>query len=471
MQSTPKIGLLPLYLSLYDQTSPERRRGFDPMMATIVQSLEDAGIQVVQSGICCVRSEFEAAVRLFEREEVALIVTLHLAYSPSLESADALVATKIPILMLDTTMDYSFGPDVDRERIFYDHGIHGVQDLASVLRRRSRDFKVVAGHVTESDVLERTKTIALAAHAARRLRNTRALRIGAPFGGMGDFAVEDEVMAEALGITVDQVTTEALVARMADVSDAAIEEERARDLARFDVEADEATHRRSLRVGLALRRLLDEGGYAAFSMNFLAFESGKAGSVDTVPFLEASKAMARGIGYAGEGDVLTAALVGALSATYGKTSFTEIFCPDWHGDSLFLSHMGEINPDIAAAKPRLVELDFPYTSALNPLIPACGFGPGPATLVNLAPGPSEGFGLVVAEVDMLADTANPAMHQSIRGWMRPHGRFFTNSIATFLERYSLCGGTHHSALVYGHRTKEMEHFAEFAGLAGANTVS
>ncbi|MCL4377237.1 MAG: hypothetical protein M1409_02460 [Actinobacteria bacterium] len=32
----------------------------------------------------------------------------------------------------------------------------------------------------------------------------------------------------------------------------------------------------------------------------------------TIPFLEASKSMARGIGYAGEGDVLTAALTGSL---------------------------------------------------------------------------------------------------------------------------------------------------------------
>jgi len=34
--------------------------------------------------------------------------------------------------------------------------------------------------------------------------------------------------------------------------------------------------------------------------------------------------MSRGIGYAGEGDVLTAALTGALLSVYPDTSFTEV---------------------------------------------------------------------------------------------------------------------------------------------------
>ena len=113
------------------------------------------------------------------------------------------------------------------------------------------------------------------------------------------------------------------------------------------------------------------------------------GSLNAVPFLEASKAMARGVGYAGEGDVLTAALVGALSRAFGDTTFTEIFCPDWSGNSLFLSHMGEMNPDIAGEKPRLVEKPFPYTQAQNPAILACAPKPGPAVFVNLTPGPDD----------------------------------------------------------------------------------
>jgi L-arabinose isomerase len=471
MKQQPKIGLIPLYLKLYDKTDPGRREKFAPFLSAIDASFSDDGIDVVQSDICCVAPEFQQAVSLFERQCVDLIVAVHLAYSPSLEAADALAGTTLPLVLLDTTMDYGFGAHVDPARIFCNHGIHGVQDLASVLRRRSKSFAIVAGHVTESNVLGRAKDVARAAHAARRLRTTRALRIGPSFEGMGDFAVDDALMREALGIAVDQITRDDLAAAVAEVSPKAVEEEARLDRERFEPALDAEVHLRSLRVGLGLRQVLDRGAYSAFSMNFLAFDSTDT-LADTVPFLEASKAMARGIGYAGEGDILTASLVGALGASFGKTTFTEIFCPDWQGGSLFVSHMGEINPEVAARKPQLIELDFPYTPARNPAIPACALAPGKATLVNLAPGPNDTFGLIAAEVEVLPEPQDTTMGACIRGWIRPPCSTVPSESAgrgarcpeAFLEQYSRSGGTHHSALVYGERIEAVRAFGAFAGL-------
>ena len=68
-------------------------------------------------------------------EGVDAIITLHLAYSPSLESAEVLAQSRLPVIMLDTTPDRDFGGHVDPMRLLDNHGIHGVQDLASVLRR------------------------------------------------------------------------------------------------------------------------------------------------------------------------------------------------------------------------------------------------------------------------------------------------------------------------------------------------
>jgi L-arabinose isomerase len=458
MKAQPTIGLLPLYLQLYDKTDPGRRRKFEPFLATIAQALEDDGVTVTRGDICCVEWEFRQAVERFEKAGVDLMVGVHLAYSPSLESAGPLMNTRIPLLLLDTTMDYDFGPTVDPARISFDHGIHGVQDLASVLRRHKRPFQIVAGHVTESDVMQRAVGVARSAYAARRFRQTRAMRVGESFRGMGDFAVEARVLRDVFGITVDTVGIDELSNEIGQVTSKEVAEEMRLDRERFRVEANEETHQRTVRVSLGLRRLLERGGYSAFSMNFLAFDHAER-PADTVPFLEACKAMARGMGYAGEGDVLTACLVGALSAAFGSTTFTEIFCPDWKGDSLFLSHMGEVNPDIAAEKPRLVEMDFPYTDAKNPAIPACAFMPGAATLVNLAPGPDDSFGLVAAEVEVLGDSVHPGMRDSIRAWIRT-----SCSLGSFLEQYSRLGGTHHSALVYGKQSEALQAFASFVGL-------
>ena len=164
------------------------------------------------------------------------------------------------------------------------------------------------------------------------------------------------------------------------------------------------------------------------------------------------------IASAREGDVLTAALVGALNRAFGRTTFTEIFCPDWAGNALFLSHMGEINPEVVGGPARLCERPFPFTKAQRPAIVTGAPRPGPATLVNLSPGPDDTFRLLIVPVEVLADTANPAMRGIVRGWIRPSG-----PVPQFLERYSELGGTHHSALVLGHHTEALTAFAEYRG--------
>ncbi|MBN1417230.1 MAG: hypothetical protein JXP34_00550, partial [Planctomycetes bacterium] len=273
MTRRPRIGLLPLYLELYDRTFPDLRRAFDPFIETILSGFASRGVEAVLGGISRIEAEVRDAVRGFEREGVDLIVTLHLAYSLSLESAGVLAETPLPILILDTTMDPSFGRDVDPARILYNHGIHGVQDLASMLRRRGKTFEIVAGHALESDVVARAAGFARAAHAARRLRGLRVLRIGEPFPGMGDFDVAPETLRAKLGVQVDPIAPEDLASAVRAVPDEAIAAEIRADGEAYEIAAPMEVHRRSVRLGLGLRRRLEEGRYDAFTMSFLAFRS------------------------------------------------------------------------------------------------------------------------------------------------------------------------------------------------------
>lgn len=454
----PVAGLLPLYLSLYDEIFPEMRLDFEPFMERIEQGLREQGIDVHRAPICCLDEEFRSAIAHFEARQVDLIFTLHLAYSPSLESVGALAATKIPVVILDTTTDLRFGLDVDPERISYNHGIHGVQDLANMLRRHEKPFCIVAGHLDNSPVLARAAMLARAAAASHLLRSMRVLRLGESFRGMGDFAVAESVLKEKLGVSVKTVDPSILEPWISNISASEIAAEAERDHAVYTVEASAEVHQRSLRVGLGLRALLEEEHYGAFSANFLAFNN-PDGLVDNVPFLEASKAMARGLGYAGEGDVLTAALVGALNRAFGRVNFTEIFCPDWEGGTIFLSHMGEFNPACAGARARLIEKPFPFTAAQNPAILTAPPLPGPAVLVNLNPGPQNTFSLILAPVDVLGEATHPAMQDVVRGWFRP-----SCPMEDFLERYSTLGGTHHSALVHGGSVEALAAFATFTGI-------
>ena len=458
MRRRPRMGLLPFYLKLYDEASPDLRGKAAPLIGKVAEALTKRGVDVKVAPICCVEAEFRQAVDDLKSADVDLLGTLHLAYSPSLESAAALAESGLPICVMDTTPDFEFGRDVDPEKIGLNHGVHGVMDLTCMLIRLGKPFRIVSGHYEESDVLDRAAGVARAALAARRLRSARVLRVGEAFRGMGDFSVDEAVLRETIGPTVAQIGLEDLADAAAGVTPEQIAEEMASDRAAFDCQAPEDVHERSTRVGLGLRRLLDEGAFGAFTVNFLAFDRAE-GPASTVPFLEASKAMARGCGYAGEGDALTAALVGALNQGLGATTFTEIFCPDWKGGTLFLSHMGEINPEVSADKPRLVEKPFPFAPARNPAVLACAPRPGPAVYVNLAPGPEDTFTLIAAPVECLGDATHEEMLTKVRGWVRP-----PCNLEDFLEEYSLLGGTHHSALVMTDDLESIAAFAEFAGL-------
>jgi L-arabinose isomerase len=458
LKNPPLAGLLPLYVDLYDQTLPSLRGEVEPFIMQVVKALERLGIQVVHAPICCTHEQVAAALRTFEVASVHALLTLHLAYSPSLESADELCAFPRPLILLDITPDKDFGQDVDPIRLLRNHGIHGVQDLASVLHRREKRYDIVTGHLDNPEIPGWIGSLMRSAQLAAEFRDQRILRIGPAFDGMGDFQVEERNLREAFGISVDTISPLDLAGEVLGVTEASVWDEMAADKEAFVIDAPEAVHARSVRLGLGLRQYLVRGGYDAFSLNFLAFDSSHE-PISTVPFLECCKAMARGTGYAGEGDVLTAALVGALQRTFGQTTFTEMFCADWKGDSLFLSHMGEVNPECAPDKPVLYEKDYPFTPAMNPATLACSLKPGPATLVNLAPGPEDSFRLILAPVEVLGDGTHPDLKHWIRAWIRP-----ASEVRRFLRSYSMWGGTHHCALVMGDEMYELDQFGEMLGV-------
>jgi L-arabinose isomerase len=280
---------------------------------------------------------------------------------------------------------------------------------------------------------------------------------------MGDFSVDEAVLADRLGINVTEFDLDALDASVETVLDSAVDKEVAEDNERFVCDIEAADHARSVRVGLGLRHLLAEGGYTACSVNFQAFDSADR-PANTMPFLEISKAMGRGIGYAGEGDVLTAALVGALGQAFDAVTFAEIFCADWKGGTLFLSHMGEISTSVAGETPRVISKPFFIGGSLDPAVLTCPAKPGSGVFVNLVPGPDDTFSQIVAPVEVLAegDELHPAMRDVIRIWIRPK-----LEVGAFLEAYSRAGGTHHSALVLGDHA---EAICAFGRMSGMNVV-
>jgi len=459
MPDAPRVGLLPLYLKLYDEVRPEARPEMEAFADRVAEKLQSAGLDVLRGETACVRFEVERTLRQLMEREPDLLATLHLAYSPSLESVDALTHTQIPLLMLDTTPKPDFGEDATADDMFANHGIHGVQDLACMMRRNSRQYRLAVGHIDDPEFLAEVGLVARAAQATHAMRTMRVVVFGDPFPGMGDFTVMEETLRAHLGVQIQPVTIRALALRAARITDEEVAAETAADAQSCDVSgvpgpALDLTNR----TGLAMRRMVEELNGGAMSFNFASFvaESG----VETVPFLEASKAMARGLGYAGEADALTAALVGALAQGGCTTTFTEMFCPDWAGGTIFMSHMGECGLHLAAEPPKLVEKHYAFSDVGNPVIAVPKLRPGQATLINIAPGPHSSFGLIAARVEVLDRGPVAGFPDVPHYWLRP----VDHDLPTFLRRYSELGGTHHLALCLGEEVEFARVFAELLGI-------
>lgn len=447
MKRKPKVGFLPLYILTYDESTPFMRKTVDLHVREVGERLEALGLDLVKAPICRVRSEFEAAVSSFTEADVDLIITLHAAYSPSLESIDALCSVKTPLLMLDTTYNYEFKPYSYTEGMLYNHGIHGVMDLCNLLRRRGRQYEVVAGFFNEANpdyaaLCRRVTDFAKAAVIRHTLAHARVGIVGEPFEGMGDFRIPFDTLKEKLGLEVvpydlrDDTYLDA-------VTQAEIDAEYADNAGRFEMAVPREVYDFSTRVSLAVRKWLADRSLNAFSMNFKAAETGT--SFPTMPFAEASLAMERGIGYAGEGDVLTAAFVASLMEVFDAVSFTEIFCPDWKDGTLFLSHMGEYNVGLSVpeAKPVMREKEFSFGNAANPAILLSPFRPGRVTFLSLNPSPDDSFELFTETGSMLYTPRDNKQNDIVSGWFRPD-----QPLPEFLETYSRAGGMHHAALIY-----------------------
>jgi len=459
MSKKIKVGFLPLYIKLYDDASgPSYRVPMEKYMNMCINMLETQGIEVLPADeVCRIAPEFEAAVEKFNAADVDAVITMHLAYSPSLESINALMKLNAPIVVLDSTPHYELIEVAGYEgRISPNHGIHGVQDMCNLLKRNGKPYFICAGHALHSEVISEVAGMCRAAAAKKAYQTMKVGSVGGSFTGMGDFLISDERYKNDIGAEVSYMTPEVVNEYLAKVTDEEIEAEIASDAAKYNVEVTyKDEYKLATKSGLAIRKWMEEKGLGSVTVNFLTLD---ICGLPKMPFPECCKVLERGQGYAGEGDVLTAGLVGALFSVYPKTTFTEMFCPDWKENVILMSHMGESNPNLAQWKPYIRDCNFKYNSCGNTVGMYSCARKGKATIVNLAP-MNDSFNLILCPGEMLdVGLERGAYKSSTQGWFKP-----SKPLNKFLKEYSLAGGTHHSAMVYDVDLEELKAFGEMMG--------
>ncbi len=456
----PTIGLLGLTLEFYETLAPQLRPDRERFVRErLVPNL--AGTADVRfDGAAFRREDVERAVLGFEADGADAILVVLLSYAPSLIAADALRRTRLPIIVWNTqelsAVDASYG---DAELIA-NHGVHGTHDLCNVLGRAGVPFSYITGHVDDRQAIASLGNRFRAAHAVSRLRRARLGLLGYPFPGMGDFGLDTTHMATSLGCTWEALPLSdyhrrAEQAGAADVAKLVAEYNGAYEIGPGITEAELQT---TARAEIALRGLVRDHRLDAYSYQFLAF--GQDDRTETLPFVAASRLLAEGVGFGGEGDLIAAAHSAFLHRLHPPASFSEMFTIDFAGNAVLLSHMGEANVAMARKdrKVRMVRRPGPIVpTRAAQLALVTSFEPGPATLTALTLTADQQWRIIAAPVT-IEDFGPLPQLCTPHSKARPDG-----DVREFLDAYAYAGGPHHLAVCAGDARGKLAIAAEYLG--------
>jgi L-arabinose isomerase len=458
----PRIGLLALTLEFYETAVPGLRASREAWLRSSVLPALQREADVLFGGAVFRREQIEAAVAEFEAARVDALLVIVATYSPSQLALPALQRTRLPIVIWNTQQLGAIGPAFTVADMIDNHGVHGTQDLANVLNRSGIRFHYVTSPDDDAAGLAELQDFFTAGAAVKRLRSARLGMLGYSFPGMGDFAVDTTHMVATLGCSWVNLTLEDYIKRSVSVTGADLTQLVAEYRRSYQVASDvtDGDLNSAAAAELALRAMIAEHRLDALTYQFAAF--GEDERTQTLPFVAASRLMADGIGFGGEGDLIAAAATALFNWLKPPASFTEMFTIDFAGNSLFMSHMGEANVAMARQdrKVQMVARPTQITRTRGrQLALVTTFEPGPATLAALTLGPGGKWRIIAApavieDFGPLTDFCVPHFKLKVPGDVRH-----------FLTAYATAGGPHHNAVFFGDSRRRLR---LAAGLLGAD---
>ncbi|MEY4019781.1 MAG: hypothetical protein RLZZ590_1081, partial [Actinomycetota bacterium] len=274
----------------------------------------------------------------------------------------------------------------------------------------------------------------------------------------------DKVSAQMkFGMSIENLGVNTLVAAVAEVSDAAAEALCQIYEAEYDVAPElraGGTRHESLvygaKIEIALRGILEAGGYGAFTSNFEDL-----GDLRQLPGLAVQRLMADGYGFGGEGDWKTSALgaiLKSMTPAGGGTSFMEDYTYHFGpgAPKVLGAHMLEVCPTISGQKPKIEIHPLGIGGKEDPVRMVFTAKPAAGRVVCLAD-MGDRFRLISNEITIVEPTEDLPKLPVARAVWEP-----APSLAESAEAWILAGGSHHTVLTNSVSLETIEDFARIA---------
>ncbi len=444
---------------------PETLRQVAENSKQIAHALNDAGQIPVQVVFKPILTDPEMIRNLCEEANAdkncaGLILWMH-TFSPAKMWIGGLTKLNKPVCHFHTQFNRDLPWDrIDMDFMNLNQAAHGDREAGHLHTRIGLRRKVVVGHWSDPEVLDRLGAWTRVARAWHDLQGAKFCRFG---DNMRYVSVTegDKVAAEIqFGFSVNGYGLGDLAKVVNEISDASVDSA-ARQLAdEYTLASEVATQpnlKDATRIWLGVEAFLADGGFKGFTTTFEDLHG-----LSQLPGLAAQQLMKKGYGFGAEGDWKTAALLRFMKQVDGEdgaTSFMEDYT--YHMDParplVLGAHMLEICPSIAATKPSVQIHPLGIGGKADPARLVFDAKTGPAlnaSLVDLG----HRFRLIVNEVEAVAVPPMPNLPVARAVWeCKPN---FKTALASWIY----AGGAHHTGYSYTVTTEHLRDFTEIAGI-------
>lgn len=399
------------------------------------------------------------------REEVAGVITWMHTFSPAKMRIRGTKLLQKPLLHLATQYNESIPwKTIDMDFMNLNQSAHGDREYGFINARLNKQNKIVVGYWKRPEIQKEIADWMDVAVAYNESFGIKVARFGDNMRNVG-VTEGDKVEAQIqFGWTVDYFGIGDLVQVIDRVSDEEVDQlfEEYKELYTFDYgDYEEKTWEEHVKVQaqqeIGIRRFLEEGGYNAFTTNFEDLYGMKQ-----LPGLAVQRLMAEGYGFAGEGDWKTAAIDRLLKImARGKdTGFMEDYTYELASgqEAILESHMMEVDPTLAATKPRIVVSPLSMGDREDPARLVFDGKAGEGVVVSMADFGTH-YKLLINEVEAFEPTTEapnlpvarvlwktkPNFHEGVHSWIQ-------------------AGGGHHTVVSLNLTTDQIETWAKLVEL-------
>ncbi|MGZ3754141.1 MAG: L-arabinose isomerase [Mucilaginibacter sp.] len=397
---------------------------------------------------------------------IGIIAWMH-TFSPAKMWIGGLKIMQKPLLQLHTQFNRDIPWDsIDMDFMNLNQSAHGDREFGFMVSRMRINRKVVVGHWEDPSVLAQIGSWTRVAAGWADWQGARFVRFG---DNMRFVAVTDGDKVEAelkFGYSVNTYGVGDLVKVINAISDAEIDKLTAEYEERYAVVAalrkggaQYGSLRDAAKIELGLHAFLEDGNFKGFSDTFEDLH----GMVQ-LPGIAAQRLMAKGYGFAGEGDWKTAALVRAMktmgSGLKGGNAFMEDYT--YHFDPsnpmVLGSHMLEVDESLANGQVKCEIHPLGIGGKADPVRLVFNVAGGPALNASIVDMGNR-FRLIVNTVEAVAAEHDLPKLPVARVLWKPHPDMNTGCAA-----WILAGGAHHTCYSQNLTSTNMEDFADMAGI-------